>query len=537
MLVALLVAAPTTLHAATGGSDIAPAGYTATDNNMSAAEAARLAALAADMAQRAAQMANAPQQSTSAPADAGVSTLSWRPRGQADHQASQTAATQFGSGSHQPAAQTADNPNGQPLKRLFSTEEKSASTLAAASTSATSQPREKSSVEINDAESNGGLKLSDRTFTDSEVVPAADATYPETLLSGSDLSTPVSYDACCGTGCSTGCDPCCDPCGDCRPPLFWVVGVEATFLKPDLSGSTTTYSIVDETATVADFTAHSDDVDSFYAAPRLWLGIQGCKWGMNLRYWHLQASESSFDTFFDEQFGQDWGLVDEGYFSYGRLEAYTVDLEITRLFCCRDCWMQFSFGVRHAEFEQSQGITGLTDVSDAFLPDDTTAILAGYGRSDSITRGTGIVLGLYGRQPLFPCSCIHVFYNLRGSVLWGPTETYAETSAQLAVDDVDAIAIAGSANGAHTAVNDDLFIGEVQLGLEWNYALRCVPANAFVRGAVEYQRWDGGAGFSEAGSFATVDVSGDEATVETTSTTFRPQLDLIGIAVGTGLTW
>lgn len=511
MLVALCVAAPTTLHAATGGQSIAPAGSASADD-LTSAEAARLAALAADMAQRAAQMANSPQQSTLASTEAASSTLNWRPRGLAENQAAEY-------GSSLPASSSSQSED-QPWHRLLDPQAKHASS---------SQTTEKSGVEINDSEAAAEPKLSDRTFTDSEVVPVADAQYPETLLSNSEFGSPVGYGGCC--------DTCGEVCCECRPPLFWTVGVEATFLHPDLSGSRAALGIVDETSTLTDFTAYSDDPDSFYVSPRVWLGIQGCKWGMNVRYWHLQAAESSFDNFFDSQYQYGWGKVDEGHFSCGRLEAYTVDLEITRLFCCHNCWMQFSFGVRHAEIWQAQSITGIADVSDAFLPDDTTAILSGYGRSDSVSRGTGIVLGLYGRQPLFPCSCIHVFYNLRGSVMWGPTETYAETSAQLAVDDLDAIAIAGSANGAHTAVDDDLFVGEVQLGLEWDYALRCVPANAFVRFAVEYQRWDGGAGFSEAGSFATVDVDGDEATIATNATTFRPQLDLIGITLGTGLTW
>ena len=59
-------------------------------------------------------------------------------------------------------------------------------------------------------------------------------------------------------------------------------------------------------------------------------------------------------------------------------------------------------------------------------------------------------------------------------------------------------------NGASTYVDDNLFIGEIQLGLEWDYALRCLPANAFFRAALEYQRWTGGQGYSAANSFAGV---------------------------------
>jgi hypothetical protein len=97
---------------------------------------------------------------------------------------------------------------------------------------------------------------------------------------------------------------------------------------------------------------------------------------------------------------------------------------------------------------------------------------------------------------------------------------------------------AGSINSASTYVDDTLFVGEIQLGLEWTYALRCLPANAFFRTAIEYQRWDGGPGFSEAGSFASYTGSGSNtSTADTETSAASPQLDLVGLTLGTGLTW
>jgi hypothetical protein len=143
-------------------------------------------------------------------------------------------------------------------------------------------------------------------------------------------------------------------------------------------------------------------------------------------------------------------------------------------------------------------------------------------------------MGLYGRKPLFPSSCIHWFYNARWSALWGKTATAAETFAAVTIDGGNA----GSVNGADTCVNDTLFIGEIQLGLEWNYALQCLPANTFIRAAVEYQRWDGGKGYSEAGSFASYSNDDDyESTANTFASATGPQMDLLGITIGTGLTW
>ncbi|MCI0491506.1 MAG: hypothetical protein L0Z07_01055, partial [Planctomycetes bacterium] len=221
------------------------------------------------------------------------------------------------------------------------------------------------------------------------------------------------------------------------------------------------------------------------------------------------------------------GRPDLGFTSYSRFEAYTIDLEITRRFCVCDSWMQFSAGVRHAEVEHGESLIGTT------MTDDTNFF--GFAVADRYTRGTGLVLGLYGRKPLFPCSCVNWFYNVRWSALWGPTQTAAETFAMVHYEDP---ATAGSINGAYTNVDDTMYIGEIQLGLEWNYALQCLPANAFFRAAVEYQRWDGGKGYSEAESFAGIEIDNEFTSVASTfAAADSPALDLVGISLGTGLTW
>ena len=40
--------------------------------------------------------------------------------------------------------------------------------------------------------------------------------------------------------------------------------------------------------------------------------------------------------------------------------------------------------------------------------------------------------------------------------------------------------------------NADLFIGEVEAGVQWNAPLKCVPADAFFRVALDYQYWGTG---------------------------------------------
>ena len=148
-------------------------------------------------------------------------------------------------------------------------------------------------------------------------------------------------------------------------------------------------------------------------------------------------------------------------------------------------------GVRHAEIRHDSSITVNSDLGD-------TNLIA-YGREDSFSQGTGLVFGWYGRRPIYPCSCVNWYYNLHYSVLWGPTTTAAETAAQIIVNDPGS---AGSTNTARTHVDDTLLIGEAQLGLEWDYALKCLPANAFFRAGIEFQNWQGGHGSSSASSFA-----------------------------------
>jgi hypothetical protein len=329
-------------------------------------------------------------------------------------------------------------------------------------------------------------------------------------------------------------DACCPP----PPPLFWVSGVEASFLWPTVNSEEgAVFAFEDEETEIeSEYSSFTDDVDSMYLTPRIWVGVQGCKWGTNLRYWHLRANEGGFDPqldnldYSDDGWDHgDWGWdkeFDTGYFTNNRLDVYTIDLEVNRRFCVHDCAMQASVGVRHGSIEHHESIVGTV------LGDDSR--FAGYARSDRYTHGTGFVFGLYGRKPLFPCSCVHWFYNARLSTLWGPTMTNAETFAAVMADGSSA----GSINNATTCVDDNMFIGEIQLGLEWNYALRCLPANAFCRAAIEYQRWDGGTGFSESLSFAAFEDDNDfESEVTAFASAAEPQLDLFGITIGTGLTW
>jgi hypothetical protein len=86
-------------------------------------------------------------------------------------------------------------------------------------------------------------------------------------------------------------------------------------------------------------------------------------------------------------------------------------------------------------------------------------------------------------------------------------------------------------------VSDDLFIGEIQVGIEWDFALRCLPAKAFFRTAFEYQYWDASTGSAASGSFARVDVNSNTYQATTGSSAPGLIVDFVGLSVGTGFTW
>ncbi len=318
---------------------------------------------------------------------------------------------------------------------------------------------------------------------------------------------------CDGSGCDDGCAVCS---AGCLSGPIWDVGTEFTFLAPNMNDAEVRYDINDYVAPVT----HSfvvDHLDSLFAAPRFWVGVQGECWGIVGRFWRMTAGHAGHNPFFVPGTG-----IRTGYDADNLVDAYAIDLEVRRTFCFHANKLYLGLGPRYAHFEQDQSVTAF-----ALVEDD---ILTGTARSNRHAYGTGLSLAFGGRRPLFCNSCAHLFFNMRASILWGCTHAEVQTSASL----VDPSATAASYNGAAVGVNDDLFIGEIQLGMEWDYQLKWLPANAFFRVAAEYQYWDASQGYAVSTSFA------DEAGV-VASTAFAEadglRMNLIGFTIGTGLTW
>ena len=271
--------------------------------------------------------------------------------------------------------------------------------------------------------------------------------------------------------------------GECCPPqprLFWTAGVEATFLNPDLNTDGVSVDVEEIDENRHDIcTTLSNDIDSIYVSPRIWLGVQGCAWGANLRYWHLQASEGAYDpsigglgTWTD----YDCGVPDFGFTTCSRLEAYTIDLELTRRFCLNDCAMQAAMGIRHAEIDHDESLWALANadrrLAHRYGPGQSPvarhrpAVRPVWPQADIPLLLRALVLqralvGLVGPHA-------NVGRNVRLGAYRLPTRTFPGTAA--------------SVNGAYTNVDDTLFIGEIQLGLEWDYCLQCVPGQRLFPG-------------------------------------------------------
>lgn len=322
----------------------------------------------------------------------------------------------------------------------------------------------------------------------------------------------VEYEPAPETATACGADACCPPC---RLPT-WAFGTEATFLAPQYSSGDVSYLVSD---VAADASRHFavDEVNALTVAPRIWLGVQGPCWGIVGRYWHLRDSDTGHEPFSISPSDGDYGFL-----TNSRFEAYTVDLELTRAFCVHATKMTAAIGARYAAMEQHNSVLGFAAVDDD--------VLTGTARTGRSSYGTGFTVAFSGRHPLFCNSCANVFFNLRNSVVWGRSWIGADTSSTVVEPDGSAQAY----NGALADVSDHIYIGEVQLGIEWNYPLQCLPANALFRLAAEYQYWDAGEGEAYAQSFAE-----EVGVAEGTATAYAQGLrtDLIGFSLGAGFTW
>jgi hypothetical protein len=295
----------------------------------------------------------------------------------------------------------------------------------------------------------------------------------------------------------------------------WTPGasVEATFLWPTLNGTTTFTQAFNAGGATNTFDSGLGATDDLFVAPRIWVGAKRDCWGVGARYWTMEQTNVALDPI----------MLDPDYFTAsGAMESYTIDLEVTRDFCAWSTDMQLALGARYGWLAANEVVN-----SGAL---DTGVLSTASAMSARQFGGTGLTLALQGTRPLRSCCNLNLFWNFRGSVLWGDGLAAAATTAS-------AVSGGGSAAAGDFAVAGDsgaLFIGEVQLGLQYERQLKCAPCIAFVRGAFEYQYWDSNANVF-AGAVSTANVGGIGSGALATAGTM--QMDLYGFTLGTGLMW
>lgn len=259
--------------------------------------------------------------------------------------------------------------------------------------------------------------------------------------------------------------------GDCAPlcaPWGLAAGVEATFLKPDFDD---------------DDSGFGPSNFDYEAAPRIWVQWQTQSgWGIRGRYWHLDAEHQ-------RSLAEDFGDTVFALTTFEDLDVYAVDLELTRAFSMQKVRGWASLGARHGRLRRdlTQQFT-IFDLAGGG-GDDASAILQNVERG---LEGTGITMALDMRRP-FGQSRFAAICNLRGSVIWGANElavsdTVIEVvpvgAGDLDLNDFQQIQLRGSKNSG-------MWIGEIQLGGEWNTPLAgSGGGNAFVRAMYEAQWWN-----------------------------------------------
>lgn len=335
--------------------------------------------------------------------------------------------------------------------------------------------------------------------------------------------------------CGVGCAPC-DQSG-------FTGGIEATFLHPNISSSNFSGAgiFVDNGGNFDGVFLDSDDFEYDYGTgPRLWLAYEGARcWGARVRYWEFHYLDS---IHCDCAPSAD---------SHAGLRNWVFDAELTRRFGSCACSVLASFGYRYASYDLSE---------QQFLDNGLLQTVESSFHRDG--HSSGLIGGLEGRHRIGHSPLAFV-WGLRGSVGWGDVfarssahagqwqdggGVFASASAEafaggrgvseqanaqtIIVDGAIARSDADARASARSA--DDLYIFEMQLGLEYSRQLRCISRRLFVRTMFEYQHWKSHAA---ARAFTLAETELDGVSLVAVSGSRELSLDLIGFTAAIGCDW
>jgi len=309
-----------------------------------------------------------------------------------------------------------------------------------------------------------------------------------------------------------------DTCCDCDR-MQLVAMVEATFFWPQFNRNFLTAGFANTlgTQTFQSNSSLGSADGAFLVGPRVTLGFQGERWGIVGRYWNSNIGANAFAPL-------QITPAATGVTAFDNFGAYTLDLEAQRRFCWCD-WNMYGFGgVRYASLYNNRGL----NVNNGFAGDNVNA----WAYANQQFNGTGLTGGFMGLRPLFDCSPFKLYFVNRYSVLWGTGKVGAVSHA----DFTNGIGNGTQTNGAAAgSTNSSLFIGEVQLGIQWDADLRCLPGRAFVRSGFEYQYWDAasmGQAFATS-SAGTIGLGTVGATASASADNFL--FSLVGFNIGAGI--
>ena len=213
----------------------------------------------------------------------------------------------------------------------------------------------------------------------------------------------------------------------------------------------------------------------------------------------------------------------QGVFSQGVLKLQTFDFETIRRFQFDDHQLWFTVGLRHAQFDRNS----IVSASDVF----NNGLYSASASSSSGLSGLGITTSLYGLSPL-GSSNWDLFYGGRVSYLSACySSAFADASSSYTNNHAAAwISPAGSYGYG------DAFIGELQLGVQYNHAMQSLPATAFFRIGGEFQYWHVNTGCA-ASAYANAGPLSGSALVAATAAAGNSNLALLGFGFSTGFTW
>ncbi len=309
------------------------------------------------------------------------------------------------------------------------------------------------------------------------------------------------------------------------PDGKWYAGSEITMVSVKApTGGVITASFSDTTAPgVATASTRNSGFDNFTYAPRFWVGRQiGERWSVQARYWQLEGSVNQPPR--SNPAIADVGTNFATRYDLNSVELYTFDLEAVRRFTPGVWKVDGILGARHASYNSFASSTTFG----VFTTGNFINLLLSNGSSFD---GTGLTTGLTGRRSIGN-TCASLFVSGRGSYMWGHTDSFGRVAGTVASS--PSAPLVGAATVTRNNADATANIVEMQLGVQWDFELRCIPATAFFRSAFECQYWKlngpptGGAGFG--GTIG-------ELTTNSFSSADLGEARLFGAVLGCGLNW